>query len=281
MSSAISVIALDIDGTLLTSQHRISPTTKTFLRQLPTEQYQIVLVTGRHHQMATPIYRELGLQTPLICSNGAYIYDFAEQQIISGQMLNEIQWLGLVPLMRQFQMEVICHCTDGIAFISGNNRVRRLLKRFAHLFADQVPTFFEHKSLSALYSKRSPVWKLEIQHEDPYQISKFINALPDALDIQAYRTDPYSVEISPKPTSKFHALEKWLQMHQQTPENVVAFGDNLNDLEMLSGVGIGIAMGNAAQETKAAARYTTLSNNEDGIVYGLKQWVLQEHPVTV
>jgi Cof subfamily protein (haloacid dehalogenase superfamily) len=272
--SGISVIALDIDGTLLRTDHHISTATKSFLQSLSPEEYQVILVTGRHHQMAQPIYRELALTTPLICANGAYTYDFSEQRIVAGQPLSGQQWHYLAPLIQSFDLEVICHCTTGLAFISGNNRVRRLFQRFAVFFPDQVPTFYEHKSLTALHRKRGPIWKLELQHNNPQAIEQFMSHLSDHVAVQAYRTDPYSVEISPKPSSKFHALNHWLGSQGLSAEQAAAFGDNLNDLEMLRGVGVGIAMGNAASAAKEAARYTTLTNDEDGIVYGLKNWVL-------
>lgn len=272
--SGISVIALDIDGTLLRTDHRISTTTKSFLQSLTPAGYQVILVTGRHHQMALPVYRELALATPLICANGAYTYDFSKQCIVDGQPLTDQQWHHLDPLIQRYELEVICHCTTGVAFISGNNRVRRLFQRFAIFFPDQVPTFYEHKSLSALHRKRGPIWKLELQHNNPRAIEQFMSHLSDHLSVQAYRTDPYSVEISPKPSSKFHALSHWLGSQGLSAQHAAAFGDNLNDLEMLQGVGMGIAMGNAASAAKDAARYTTLTNDEDGIVYGLKNWVL-------
>lgn len=79
----IAVIALDMDGTLLSSGHQVTEKTANAIQQARKKGIEVILVTGRHHMMAYPVHHQLALDTPLICANGAYVFDTKNQQIAS------------------------------------------------------------------------------------------------------------------------------------------------------------------------------------------------------
>ena len=83
--SEYKAIALDMDGTLLTRDHKISSATRAALAQARAHGIKVLLVTGRHYMTARPFHHELALDTPLICSNGAYLYDPVQNGILSGR----------------------------------------------------------------------------------------------------------------------------------------------------------------------------------------------------
>ena len=83
----IAVIALDMDGTLLTSDHVVTPETVDALQQARNRGIEVILVTGRHHMMASPVHQQLALSTPLICANGAYLFDSESAKIVTGTPL--------------------------------------------------------------------------------------------------------------------------------------------------------------------------------------------------
>ena len=85
--SEYKAIALDMDGTLLTRDHQISSATRAALAQARAHGIKVLLVTGRHFMTARPFHHELALDTPLICSNGAYLYDPAQGRILAGDPL--------------------------------------------------------------------------------------------------------------------------------------------------------------------------------------------------
>ena len=85
--SRFQAIALDMDGTLLTRDHKISSATRAALAQARAHGIKVLLVTGRHFMTARPFHHELALDTPLICSNGAYLYDPAQGRILAGDPL--------------------------------------------------------------------------------------------------------------------------------------------------------------------------------------------------
>jgi len=84
------------------------------------------------------------------------------------------------------------------------------------------------------------------------------------------------VDIVPKKGSKMKGIHEFLAYEGIAIEEAMAFGDHENDIEMLKGVGIGVAMGNAQQVAKTAANYVTASNNEDGIAQALKHYGIIE-----
>lgn len=90
------------------------------------------------------------------------------------------------------------------------------------------------------------------------------------------RSNAYSVDIVPKKGSKMKGIHEFLAYEGIAIEEAMAFGDHENDIEMLKGVGIGVAMGNAQQVAKTAANYVTVSNNEDGIAQALKHYGIIE-----
>lgn len=85
--SRFQAIALDMDGTLLTRDHKISSATRAALARARAHGIKVLLVTGRHFMTARPFHHELALDTPIICSNGAYLYDPVQEQILTGDPL--------------------------------------------------------------------------------------------------------------------------------------------------------------------------------------------------
>ena len=85
--SRFQAIALDMDGTLLNRDHKISSATRAALAQARAHDIKVLLVTGRHFMTARPFHHELALDTPIICSNGAYLYDSVQEKILVGDPL--------------------------------------------------------------------------------------------------------------------------------------------------------------------------------------------------
>ncbi len=102
--SHYQAIALDMDGTLLTRDHKISSATRAALAQARAHGIKVLLVTGRHFMTARPFHHELALDTPLICSNGAYLYDPAQGRILAGDPLAVAPLTALLAEVQAQQM---------------------------------------------------------------------------------------------------------------------------------------------------------------------------------
>ncbi len=270
----IAVIALDMDGTLLTSDHTVTRETVDTLRQARDKGIEVILVTGRHHMMACPVHHQLALETPLICSNGAYIFDFQAKRITAGNPLHDWQWQQLLPLIESLQLDVICHFSDGIGHQPDNVHIAKIKNHLSTLPPEHYPHFIEHSSLATLCNTHVPLWKIEIAHATPAAIDAFIDALPDGLAITHDRTAPNGLEIVNIGSSKGNRLAEWVAGKGIALDQVIAFGDNHNDISMFQQVGLGVAMGNATPEIQQYADFVTCSNDDSGIASALRRWVL-------
>ncbi|MGL5321350.1 MAG: HAD family hydrolase, partial [Aeromonas veronii] len=124
--SEYKAIALDMDGTLLTRDHKISSATRAALAQARAHGIKVLLVTGRHYMTARPFHHELALDTPLICSNGAYLYDPVQNRILSGNPLAAAPLTELLAAVEAQQMGALFHLSEGIGYIGCEEHVTRI-----------------------------------------------------------------------------------------------------------------------------------------------------------
>jgi Cof subfamily protein (haloacid dehalogenase superfamily) len=272
--TTIAVIALDMDGTLLSSDHEVTEKTAVAIQQARNKGIKVILVTGRHHMMAYPVHQQLALDTPLICANGAYVFDANKQQITHGMPMTSAQWQQLIPLIESFNLSAICHFSSGIGHQPNNKLVNRVMKMARGLPSHLRPCFIEQRSMAELCHTQTPLWKIELSHASASVVDNFITALPNDLAITYDRTAPNGLEIVNEGNSKGNRLAEWAAQEGLRLDQIIAFGDNHNDVSMFQKVGLGIAMGNAPAEIQAQAHFVTGSNDNDGIVAALQRWVL-------
>lgn len=96
------VLALDLDGTVLSDDHTIHPQVKDAIRAAQ-QHCHVLIVTGRHHTAARPYYDELGLTTPIICCNGTYVYDYASETVLEHNAIDKQDALTFIDLAQEFQ----------------------------------------------------------------------------------------------------------------------------------------------------------------------------------
>ncbi len=270
----IAVIALDMDGTLLTTEHNILSETVDSLQLARQKDIKVILVTGRHHMLAYPSHEFLELDTPIICSNGAYLYDPFGKKIVSGFPLEEKQWRGALSLVGQLGIDVICHLEGGLAHNPENKHIQKV-SQYTQTFSPHLrPTYLSARDLISLCNDYSPVWKMEFNHPEPEIITHFASKLSMELGVTCDRTSPSDVEVVNQSNSKGNCLARWTKDQGYTMEQVIAFGDNRNDISMFQQVGLGVAMGNALPEVQSYAHFVTDTNDKNGIGLALKRWIL-------
>jgi Cof subfamily protein (haloacid dehalogenase superfamily) len=265
MNTGFKVIALDIDGTLLTNQQKITTLTAQALEYAKQLGIQLILVTGRHHMMANTVHKQLELKTPIICANGAYIYEPKEQKIIEGTSINHNQKIQLVQLIEKYAFDVIVYFTDSIGH-QPNNRLIQKAKAYFETDVDELtPRFMEYETLPQLFSIDHILWKIDLIHHDASVIDAFITEITPAHAIKFHRTSHNGLEVMHHQNSKGARLHSWVNRQGFDMSQVIAFGDNQNDISMLTQVGLGVAMGNAVDVVKQCSHRITKSNEEDGI----------------
>jgi Cof subfamily protein (haloacid dehalogenase superfamily) len=278
----IRLIAVDIDGTLLNSQFRISDKDLQALRQANQEGIEVILVTGRRHTFALPIAELLGFDLWLISSNGAITRSLAGETF-HRDLLPVETCRDLCSVMQEFRGNMVVTFDKESKGALVLERMDELTRSIRH-WLEKNMRFIEFVI---------PIEKALIA--DPVQamfcgtISRMQAAMrlleSDRVkdDVTAVRTeyparDLCIVDVLNRDCSKGHTLERWANYRGIPREQVMAIGDNFNDLEMLAFAGVPFIMGNACEELKARGWPVTLSNDENGVAAAIEQGRSSAHP---
>mgnify|MGYP003412608022 FL=1 len=252
------IIFFDVDGTITNYKDGTIPkSTKTAIKQLLNNGFQVVAATGRPLSMCEEIAK-LGVET-FITANGAYVTHRGTciHKIVLPR--ETVQSFSTFALQQQ----------NALTFYSES----------LHMNEVQKP-----KVLQALYEtlrlEEFPPINKELDRNETYLLCLFA----DDVEIEKYkvkfptiqfkRWHPYIVNVLEEEVSKSVAIKKVLDYFGLTKEEAIAFGDGENDIDMLKLVDIGIAMGNANEALKSIAHYVTKDSSEDGIALALKKYEL-------
>lgn len=253
----------DIDGTLLTSDHRITADTKEKIKSLHDSGIPFILVSARMPAAIRPIQEELGIQAPIISYGGALILDKNKNPMnsigLSMELVREIRKL-LPPETNDY-----CFCTYSYDKWIAENPDHPLIRREERITGvSSLGGSFE-----ALLSESEPVHKL-LGFGTPAVLDATADQLKAAFPQCAiYKSAPNILEIMDSHVSKSGAVHLLCKKLGISPQNTVAFGDNYNDIDMLEAAGLGIAMGNAPEEVKKHASEITKTNDQEGLLLSL------------
>lgn len=272
------VIALDLDGTLLTAQKTILPESLAVLRQAEQEGVKVILVTGRHHVAIRPFYQALNLTTPAICCNGTYLYDYPRSQVLSGNGLSRDKALRLIDLIAQQQIEGLMYVDEAMLYLANSTKidahVARTRQWASALPPEQRPVFNQVDSFIDEAHAVNAIWKFALIDSDQPKLQQFTRQVSDELDLNCEWSWHDQVDIIAGGNSKGARLAEWVASQGLDMENVIAFGDNQNDISMLERVGLGVAMGNAIDEVKSRADLVIETNEQPSIAQAITRYVL-------
>jgi Cof subfamily protein (haloacid dehalogenase superfamily) len=264
----IKLVALDLDGTLLNTDHQLTTRTIQTIKAVQQSGTPVVLATGRPYVTSHIYHQALGLNTPGVYMQGLNIIDAA------GGVLHER------------------HLDDALTALVGDFSVKHGLTAMAynpqHIFTRQrnhltlqLQTYYE--------SKHIELGEEFAQVGQKAYISKFIFIEPDREKMDRLRTDlstlmqgrasvftsqPEFLELLPLGASKGDGVAWLLRYLDIATDHLLAIGDGENDLEMIKLAGFGIAMANGNSKLKALAKHITLSNDEDGVAVALEKFIL-------
>jgi Cof subfamily protein (haloacid dehalogenase superfamily) len=268
------IIALDLDGTLLTPQKTILPASLEALQQARQAGYQVLIVTGRHHIAIHPFYRALELTTPAICCNGTYLYDYPAKRVLAADPLSASQALATLDLLESQQIHGLMYVDDEMLYETPTGHVERTRNWALSLPEDQRPTFRQVDSLRDAARSAQAIWKFALTGESISRLQETTALLEGELNLACEWSWHDQVDVAQAGNSKGMRLAQWVESQGMTMDQVVAFGDNYNDLSMLEPAGIGFAMGNADDAIKARADITIGTNEENSIADAIRRYLL-------
>ncbi len=269
------VIALDLDGTLLDNQKRILPQSLAALADARAAGVEVVVVTGRHHIAIHPFYQALEITTPAICCNGAYIYDFNNKKVLSSDPLPPDQARFVLKILQKSDIHAMMYVDDAILYQVPSSNVIHSLAWAETLPKSQRPTLQQVNSLTQATQDVQSIWKLALTHVHIPTLRHFTEIIKTELGLSCEWSWHDQVDISKSDNSKGKRLEQWVSAKGFRMDQVVAFGDNYNDLSMLEAVGLGVAMGNADIAIKARAALIIADHMQPGIAEVIRTRVLE------
>ncbi|WP_196220158.1 Cof-type HAD-IIB family hydrolase [Terrilactibacillus tamarindi] len=264
------LVCSDIDGTIINSDHKLSLGTKKAAKVLQQKKIPLVLVSARMPQAMIPLQEELGSSGPLICFSGALV--------LGEERLDGTREVLKNACLNQKDVQDIYHtCVEKFPQISftAYNKTDWLVS------SDQDGWVIQEHDITG-----TPMNVFSFQSDSLYpEVNKIlcmgprqvIKTLEEHLhvnfsDLTIYRSKPNYLEIMAQHVSKSNAISILLERYQINREDVIAFGDNYNDIDMLQACGLGVAMGNAPDEVKAISDAVTLTNDEEGIKVALEKY---------
>ncbi|MCV9877993.1 pyridoxal phosphatase [Brenneria izbisi] len=268
------VIALDLDGTLLTQQKKILPESLTALALARQQGIKVVIVTGRHHSAIHPFYQALQLDTPAICCNGTYVYDYLTGKTSHANPLSVDQAKSVLNMLQTFDIHGLMYADDAMYYQYPTGHVIRTQAWASTLPALQRPSFQQVADLMRQTDESVAIWKFATSHADIPTLNDFAGAVETQLGLACEWSWQDQVDIAQTGNSKGKLLQQWLSEQGISMKEVVAFGDNFNDISMLEGAGLGVAMGNSADEIKARADLVIGDNEGPGIAEVIRTRVL-------
>jgi Cof subfamily protein (haloacid dehalogenase superfamily) len=275
----IRLLAVDIDGTLLDPSFEISAANLAALRRAHESGIEIILVTGRRHAFAFPIAEKLGFYDKLwlISSNGAITRSYAGETF-HRDLLPAATAKRLAQEMVAFRGNLVITFdqeTKGALVLEHTRELAGSIQRWLQNNMD----FIEFVVPIERALTRDPVQAMFCGRVERMQQAQASLLASDVKpDVTILKTEyPYRdlciMDVLNRDCSKGHALKRWAEFRGLEPAEVMAIGDNYNDVEMLEFAGVAVVMGNASDELKQNGWHVTLSNGEDGVAAAVEKYI--------
>ncbi len=271
------LVCIDVDGTLLNSKHKITSRTKAAILKAHQLGVHIVISTGRMYTDAEYYSNLIGVKSPVIASNGAFIKEKDNDRVIYKDILGEHLSLELLAIFRKHNIQPY-FCTPN-KFYYGNIMFKLfylgskiLGKRRNELDIQFVFSWDQWQKI--LRREKNNIVKGEIIYRDATLISALREEITGITQLEIVDSSKYNIEITRCGVSKGKAVAMLASFYGLKPEEVITIGDSANDISMLQYAGLGIAMANAADIVKQKADYITDSNDDEGVAKAIDKFIL-------
>ncbi|ASU21235.1 sugar/pyridoxal phosphate phosphatase YigL [Vibrio qinghaiensis] len=267
---AIHIVASDLDGTLLAPNHQLSEFTKQTLQALHQKGFTFIFATGRHHVDVAGIRQLAGIPAYMITSNGARVHDQHDNLMYSKNVPQEL----VQPVIDVFKQnpDIFVHIYQDESWLL--NKEDETLRDF------HEESGFSYQVFDVNNAPTEGVAKIFFTHpaQDHELLAQFEERLNDVFGdkLNVAFSTPWCLEVMAAEVSKGDALKAVAESLNLTLDNCIAFGDGMNDVEMLSMAGKGLVMGTSHQKVFNALPNNTVigSNAEDAVAHYLREHLL-------
>lgn len=263
----IKLIVTDIDGTIYSPETGISPEVKECIQNLYNIGIHVAIATGRTYGSAKTVADKLGIKCPLICYQGGLVNSY-EGEILDVKYLNPNIAKEIIKDFRKRNIHLNVYVEDKLYVEDDDEYIKDYI-------GDKGIDYYKVNSFEELdFSKLNKL--LAIKYD-----TKFINELIEELrekypEIYVVKSYDYFCEIANKEATKGNAIKFLAKKFNIGIDEVMAIGDQNNDIEMVETAGVGVAMGNGTDEIKEVADYITETVQNNGFVKAVNKFVWGE-----
>ena len=268
----LRLLVSDLDGTLLTSDRALTPATLDAVAALRGAGVRLAVTTSRPPRGAWPVLAPLALDLPVAGFNGGLLAA-ADGAVTEAHVLDDATARRALAVLEEHGLQTWLHTAE-TWFVTDADAPHAVRERAA---LDLAPVVVEN-----LAAHVHGTLKITGLHDDPDRMDAAHRALEQALGdaVSARRSQTYSLDVTHPAADKGRALERLADLAGVPVEATAAIGDGGNDVPMLRRAGLGIAMGNAAPSTRAAAAHGTAANDADGFAAAVEHVLLPRAAAT-
>lgn len=288
------LITIDLDGTLLNRYGEVTEYTKDIIKKTTNKGVLVVLASGRISESVLTIAKEIGADKYYISGNGSVLYDMQKDEILYENYLTKEKVLEIIELCDKNSIYYNIYTENAVlakslnynvAFYNYENTKKSSDKKTDINIVEDMYNYIKNSNLNKFL-------KITICDENKIVFSSILRKIKNISDIDVLEVSHMSqkkiktgtkevevgyfyTEVSSKNVDKWFAIEKVMELENIKKEEVMALGDNNNDIVMIKNAGLGVAMGHSNEQVKKVADYITVDNNEDGVAKAIEQYVLQ------
>lgn len=263
--SKVKLVVSDMDGTLLNSNHEVSSKFYSLFKKLQQHGVTFCAASGRQYQSMVDKLHPIKDDIYIIAENGGITK--YKDELLATEAFNFEHIKQIIPTLRAIENTMIVLCSENNAYIETKN------EEFLAFFKKYYTTYEIVDDLTAL--KNVEILKVAVRHTISSEefIYPFLNKFYTNDDILLKISGQYWLDISSAKCNKGNALQKLQKRLGVTAKETMAFGDYNNDIEMLENANFSFAMANAHPNVKETARFSTKTNDEDGVEFVLAQLI--------
>lgn len=268
------LIVVDMDGTLLNSNGEVSEENKRALREARAEGINVAIATGRIFTSARFYARLLEINTPIIACNGALIRNYHSNEVIHIDSMSYVDAIRIMEICRDNNLYYHYYDQDTL-FVDGDkvDYLKEFYWRDRGRVSDSIHIVEVEDTLSYVKENKPHILKFVIVDEDREKLEKVKIKLKEINGVDVDKSWHNNLEVMNKGVSKGRAIATLSDILGVKREEIIAFGDNYNDMSMKDYVETFVAMGNSEKEVKEEAHYVTDSNDNSGVAKGIDRFI--------
>lgn len=268
------LIAIDMDGTLLDNEGRVSEKNKEAIKMATDKGVHIIVSTGRIFTSAIYFAKLIGVITPIIACNGAYVSEYHRENVL---LQHPIKKEDVQKLIEVFEKnDLYYHFYDNENFYTKDldyNSLKYYEWNEKQKEENKINIEIIKDPIEFVHQNDVNVYKIVVMDKDIEKIARVRKELSLNDNIEIVSSWHGSIDIMYRGVSKGKALKELCNIYGIDREEVIAIGDNENDLSMLEYAGTSVAMGNGIDLVKEYATYVTDTNDNNGVAKAIEKFI--------